>query len=237
MKAYKYCSIEHAIDNLVKHRIKISEYQDMNDPFELRGAVPSMPEFYAVFLDVITSLGVLCFSMTDSEPLLWSHYAEKHRGCCIGFEIDESVNTEKTIPVDKPKELFVNETRLEKFVLEAVKSGRFPIVEGDPELEKLSSDSEFDDITKAIMFSKYQRWSYEEEIRVMLKLIPEQKDGNLYFAEFDRLKPVEVLLGARCTDADEERLRDAVNSYDPALPIVRTTLAVNEFRIIRRNKR
>lgn len=229
MKAYKYCPLRHAVDNLQKHRIKISEFLDMNDPFELRGAVVSMPEFYTAFLDVIATVGVLCFSTTFAEPLLWSHYADKHRGCCIGFQIDNGVNVERTIPVDKPQAVNVGETELANFVLAAIDSGRYPIQEGDPELERLSR--QFDHITKALMFSKYHGWSYEEEVRVILKLLPEQKDGTMYFAEFDRLTPVEVLLGVRCTDADEDLVRAAVKGYASSVPVLRTTIAADEFRI------
>ena len=33
------------------------------------------------------SNGILCFSRTKREPLLWSHYADKHRGMCLGFDV------------------------------------------------------------------------------------------------------------------------------------------------------
>ena len=37
MRLYKFLSIKHAVENLVKRRIKISQYHEMNDPFELVG--------------------------------------------------------------------------------------------------------------------------------------------------------------------------------------------------------
>lgn len=33
--------------------------------------------------------GMICFSKRWNNPLLWSHYADKHRGICLGFEVDE----------------------------------------------------------------------------------------------------------------------------------------------------
>jgi hypothetical protein len=234
MLVHKFLSLEYAIDDLVKHRLKIAEYHDMNDPFELRGAWASNPLYQQIMLDVIKKGGVLCFSKVDSDPILWSHYAEKHRGCCIGFEVDPSVNLEPTIPVDVPRAVPLNMLRLEAFFRDADRSGRSPISESDPEFLKLTGSRELDEITKAVLFSKYSGWNYEQEVRLLIALKPDQKDGTLYFADLDdTFKPVEVLLGARCTEEDEEKLRYAVNRYDPPLPIIRTALSTDSFKIVR----
>ena len=31
--------------------------------------------------------GILCFSKGWSNPVLWSHYADGHRGICLGFDV------------------------------------------------------------------------------------------------------------------------------------------------------
>ncbi|MFB6404467.1 DUF2971 domain-containing protein [Pseudomonas putida] len=36
------------------------------------------------------AIGVLCLSETPSEILMWSHYAEFHKGFCIEYKVDES---------------------------------------------------------------------------------------------------------------------------------------------------
>jgi hypothetical protein len=33
--------------------------------------------------------GLLCFSLDWHNPLLWSHYADRHRGLALGFDVDE----------------------------------------------------------------------------------------------------------------------------------------------------
>jgi hypothetical protein len=61
-----------------------------------------------------------------------------------------------------------------------------------------------------------------------------QKDGRLYFAEFDdTIKPIEILLGVRCTDENEQKLRDAASTFEPPLPIIRMSLANSESKIVR----
>ncbi len=35
--------------------------------------------------------GVICFSRTNSQPLMWSHYAENHSGVVLAFDSDSSL--------------------------------------------------------------------------------------------------------------------------------------------------
>ncbi|MGI4756198.1 MAG: DUF2971 domain-containing protein [Janthinobacterium lividum] len=35
--------------------------------------------------------GLLCFSLGWQNPLQWSHYADRHRGIALGFDIDEAL--------------------------------------------------------------------------------------------------------------------------------------------------
>jgi hypothetical protein len=35
-------------------------------------------------------MGLLCFAGDWSEPVMWSHYAEKHTGICLGFDVSRS---------------------------------------------------------------------------------------------------------------------------------------------------
>src|SRR5438552_2914382 len=96
MRVYKYLSSGDAIRDLTQHRIKISEFADMNDPFELSGVRLSEPGYQGASAKQMERLlrehchlsyGALCFSKSPSNPLLWSHYADKHKGICLGFEL------------------------------------------------------------------------------------------------------------------------------------------------------
>lgn len=35
--------------------------------------------------------GLLCFCETWQSPLLWNHYADRHKGICLGFDVRETV--------------------------------------------------------------------------------------------------------------------------------------------------
>lgn len=40
------------------------------------------------------SHGMLCFSEAWSDPLIWAHYSDKHKGLCLGFDIEDNDETE-----------------------------------------------------------------------------------------------------------------------------------------------
>ena len=94
-RLYKFLATEWALDDIRRRRIKISEIDDLNDPFELIGFDLSDVERRTQLLrarDEMCRRGVLCFSRRWSSPLLWAHYADKHRGICLGFDLaDEFV--------------------------------------------------------------------------------------------------------------------------------------------------
>jgi hypothetical protein len=94
IRAYHFLPTTHALDDLRKKRLKIAQLHDLNDPFDLwalaqpnaslRSAMRATKEHMA------TRFGMVCFSMSWQNPLLCSHYAERHRGVALGFDLNES---------------------------------------------------------------------------------------------------------------------------------------------------
>jgi hypothetical protein len=93
MRVYKFLSAHFGLKSLKEKRLKISTLDDLNDPFEL---IPynlsNHKQRWALRAtrDHLThDSGMLCFSATWRDPVLWAHYAEKHQGLCLGFEIPD----------------------------------------------------------------------------------------------------------------------------------------------------
>lgn len=91
MRVYKFLSSEFAMKDIWERRIKISEISDLNDPFELIPCDLSEPAHFKAVPEMRDELtrnrGLLCFSRSWTNPLLWAHYADKHRGICLGFDL------------------------------------------------------------------------------------------------------------------------------------------------------
>ncbi|MES2015766.1 MAG: DUF2971 domain-containing protein [Pseudomonadota bacterium] len=66
---------------------------ELNDPFEFLGADLSDPKRRKILKDTKSELaqtkGLLCFSENWNNPLLWGHYADKHKGICLGFDVSD----------------------------------------------------------------------------------------------------------------------------------------------------
>ncbi len=95
MLVYHFLNSHYGLEGIEKRRIKISRLTELNDPFEFLGADLSDREFRRVLTKtkkrMSESKGLLCFSATWKNPVLWGHYADKHQGLCLGFEIPNHV--------------------------------------------------------------------------------------------------------------------------------------------------
>jgi hypothetical protein len=97
---YKFLTAAYALEDLTKRRMKISTFSDINDPFELAGAKSSDPAVQDFLTRHIhQKYGALCFSRKWSNPMLWSHYSDKHKGICLGFEIVGDLEEPKYVDV------------------------------------------------------------------------------------------------------------------------------------------
>jgi hypothetical protein len=94
-RLYHLCPAHHALDNIRKSRLKIATFKDANDPFELSNFFSNDGDEQSRLADLIDDIskthGVVCFSEDWRDPVLWSHYADKHRGIALGFDVSNDV--------------------------------------------------------------------------------------------------------------------------------------------------
>ena len=127
-----YISRKHANKNRVEKRKLLNKL--------LRNKAKVMSIFNDMINEQKENVRVSCFSKTESEILMWSHYANKHGGLCIGFE---KVGFKELTDV----------TLVEINYLEEFKPYDFQI-----------------DATEAIkgwLTTKSNKWKYEMEVRLL----------------------------------------------------------------------
>jgi hypothetical protein len=64
--------------------------------------------------------GLLCFSRSWTNPLLWAHYSDKHRGMCLGLDVPDDVvrvvdYVEERLPWEQPTQEFMTKLLWTKF--------------------------------------------------------------------------------------------------------------------------
>ncbi|GAB3753841.1 DUF2971 domain-containing protein [Spirosoma pomorum] len=120
------------------------------------------------------SLGICCFSKRHDIGLLWSHYACKHKGVCLGFDFE---------PVNSNKEYVVI----------------FNEVNYKSSIEPLNYYESRDAALENWIYSKSTIWSYEEEVRAFIY----DRNGARDF-DFERACLKEVYFGCNTTEAERE---------------------------------
>lgn len=172
---YHFLPSQYAIDDLTQKRIKVSLINKLNDPFELLpnlryNELKKRKLYHDIHRKVSKKYGILCFTKAWDEPLVWGHYAARHTGLAIGFEILK----DKVLRVDYKSE---------------PKRIKFELTNDQEQNEKLFL---------SLAEVKYKKWEYEEEYRMLIKLEDCIKDGEHYFIEFDnKLKPKKIVLGCK----------------------------------------
>ena len=210
MRVYHFVNEKFGLEDLRRRRLKIATLNELNDPFELFGI--SLEDdhlrraFHVMKNELASNNGLLCFSRDWHNPVQWSHYAAKHTGLCLGFDIpDEHLGV-------------VNYSR-KRLVVEA---------------ESFRNPREFSvDTARQFLFTKYSHWRYENEVRSFVTLEDIDLEKNLYFAEFsDKLKLAVVIVGAN-SKVTREDLRNALGDLNSNVETFKVRLAFKTFRVVR----
>lgn len=95
IRLYHMLSSRYGLESLRHRRLKIARLHELNDPFEFFAWDLSNPLHRWALESTVQELsakkGILCLSKTWRNPVLWSHYAERHHGLCLGFDVSSDV--------------------------------------------------------------------------------------------------------------------------------------------------
>jgi hypothetical protein len=209
IRLYHLTSTAHAISDIQKARLKVARLDDLNDPFELlalsfkeRGVRTVIRDFKKRYGK---QTGLLCFSADWTNPVLWSHYGEKHAGICLGFDVPRA-------QVEKVR--YEDERILAHL--------------GDPpDFSNLDSA-----LQRQMLCTKYRHWEYESEYRLFVNLSDALVDGPFHFLPFGPdLQIREVILGPSC-GAPMKAIRDSAHALDPDVSVIQARLAFKFFKVV-----
>lgn len=187
MIVYHFLAAEFALKALRDRRLKIARISELNDPFEFFAAncedSDTQIKLEKFKNEVNEKYGIVCFSQHYGDPVLWSHYADRHRGVALVFEIPDDA----AIPISYQPE---------RFTLD-VNAGI-----------QLGSFQAFD--LNQLISTKFSSWNYEKEVRMMCRLSDhfcqiDSKGKKIYFESLrlesfgmDALRLTGLIRGARC---------------------------------------
>lgn len=139
---------------------------------------------------------------------MWAHYAKNHTGVCYGFDVDPNT--------------FVDV----RYVSERL----YPNLSPENFLNHVGEDQMVD-----LFATKFIHWSYEEEVRLLVKFSERIPDGDIVFHSFsDSMQLKEVIVGPKSKISVSE-VRAEVP--DKKVEIFKSRLAFQRFEIVRQENR
>jgi hypothetical protein len=153
--------------------------------------------------NLVRDVGVCCLSRVATDTLMWSHYANFHRGFVVEFQVPESGTLDLLDTLLVPLPVHYSETR--------------PVLD-------VGQASSKDALLRMCLFTKAKSWEYECEERV---IVPDRSPG-IY--RYDRERQlVSVIAGLGMPAADYSKLERAVAKADRQL--YRAAPVGNTYRI------
>lgn len=95
MRVYHFTGPIYGLQNIKSRRLKIARLEELNDLFEFAGYDLSDRNKRQAVLHTKAQLnqqyGLICFSKNWQDPVQWGHYAQKHEGVCLGFDVPDGL--------------------------------------------------------------------------------------------------------------------------------------------------
>ncbi|AEG04214.1 DUF2971 domain-containing protein [Sinorhizobium meliloti] len=216
MRLYYFTGEQFGLEAIRDNRLKIARVDELNDPFEFTAYVfPNKSErriWTEIRADFSKTWGLICMAETWREPLLWGHYADKHRGLCLGFDVDPQKWTLVDYVKQRPALLFGWALSVEQRA----------------------------EVVKRMIRIKFDAWSYERERRRFynLNLLPPDPVSGHYFAPLlNDMTLAEVIVGHR-SSVTRERLKRILGDRAETVRQIKARPAFQSFEVVEQgNKR
>jgi hypothetical protein len=207
MRLYYFTTERYGLEALRDRRLKIARIDQLNDPFEFLGLALGRRDRRALRnwkTELSRRFGLICMSATWQHPLLWGHYAEKHQGLCLGFDVSQEFRAVRY--VDK-------RPTLQEFGIE------------------LLSNLDEDDMD-SMLHTKFNAWEYEKEYRAFCDLQESDPVTDLYFLPFSKeMKLAQVIVGERST-VTRDKLAKVLGKESKSVSCFKARAGFMKFEIV-----
>lgn len=209
MIVYHFLNEIFSVSDISLKRLKVSRFNTLNDPFELLAADLRDSRHRDAFQNLKDRLsetkGMISFSKSWGNPLLWGHYADCHRGMALGFEVSEKHLASVIYTKQRPKVEFDKYSR--------------SVIDGEKVLDR-------------IIRTKFSDWSYEEEQRMFIDLDETSNEAGVHFIDFSsELILKEVIVGMNCA-LPINRVRQLLTGDLSGVKVKKAGMALRDFKVI-----
>ena len=150
---YQYQPLSlNTLSNIQNSCIYYGDCNHFNDPAD---PPTKLDKHFEPLNEITKNIRIACFTTKNNNILMWSHYADNHRGVCIEYDIENFLSKKDTYPIS-----FQNVRYKKNLSLES--EGRFRV--SDPTQEMSTS---WDHNLLGLFAVKNEDWKYEDESRLI----------------------------------------------------------------------
>ncbi|MFP6797992.1 MAG: DUF2971 domain-containing protein [Pseudomonas sp.] len=238
---YKFRAINKwLIESIVNHTIFAPSPTDLNDPFDCQVDLERVFEraislasgeklkfiksfhennaFIDNWIKEIGTKGVYSFSLINSEilsePLMWSHYADEHRGVCMEYIVPKEYIDETFMAKDHENRLLVGGS------VEYQDDGFVECILNAPQdLEQFATA-----LLRKYLLTKSPSWHYEKEGRLVL-----MKSGSI---NLPRGALRRVYFGLRSSESDIRLITELARTYSGCNSFYKVEKGSGDYELI-----
>ncbi|MCP3670910.1 MAG: DUF2971 domain-containing protein [Gammaproteobacteria bacterium] len=158
-------------------------------------------------------IGVCSFSQNLEHPLMWSHYADEHRGLCLLYEFEENFLRDASNEIIGVSDMVCDDDALSKWLVEIIPN----------EIDEEFYDYFTKELLKKVLIVKASAWDYEQEIRII------REHEGVFPIPKECLK--QICFGLRTPESDINLVRRIVDSSGYSVEYCKISNSTTDFGI------
>lgn len=197
----------YGIRNLETETIHLSENGVMNDIYEAlpSGDVENIDHIERILFDLAY---MTCFTQRNNNLLMWSHYADSHRGFCVEYALKQPLIQNKELRSHLFPVIYDKIRPITRDIQSLIDSHK-ELCKAEEENAYYEGEESLDDILP-LCIMKSKDWEYEEEWRLVYTK-KQLYDANCEFnPNVDFPYTANVYLGYRIEKSMEEHILEIV---------------------------
>lgn len=153
-------------------------------------------------------IGILSFAGNREHILMWSHYANSHKGFCVGIDKEELQRSIRPLLVTEDKFLKLYDVSYQKSY---------------PQINPLKASAE--EFFSLPLTIKSHVWHYEDEVRLIFK------DGANELLKIEKELFQDITFGCRMHEDHQNEILEIINTEFDELPVYKAILSNDEFSL------
>ncbi len=216
IRLYRFLSASAFKKSISSWSLRVGRIHELNDPFEWRFGLENVrPDAEQMAQDYLAHVvgklsaqfGVFCFSASAEDPVLWSHYADKHTG--VAIEVDYLLSTIHKVEYTDSR----------------------PTIDANRVNDPVYISNTAGVSVQKLVTTKSLGWSYEKEWRGYVNISEcELRDGH-YFKAIPSDFVTRVILGARCTLDSAEISSEISKHTTESIPVSKARYSIKKYTV------